>query len=430
MAISTPIDAVRPLLDADRWTRYSVTVLAICILGWAFDIYEATIMQLVTPILIKEWGITPATIGNVTTISRWLGLAGTFIFPVLADLYGRKPILIITILGYALFTGLTGFSTGIITLLIFSSITRIALAGENPVGMVMVSETAPTKWRATALGGLVGGYPFGYMLCSLSAIVVVPLFGWRALYFLGIVPALLVLWVRTGIKESPRYERVTAQMLKEGLKKQLDIFAPARAYPREMWIASLTYFFYLFTWIGWSAWMPFFLANEKHLGFKTMGTYLSIWMFVAIFAYWICGWLCDVFGRRFVIPAFTAPAAVLLIVMGFLDSPSSLFWVGLVTNFLITGSFGTGLGYTTELFPTQIRGSGVGASFTFGLGFASFAPMLMGWIATSYSIAASLPLLALSFLMISPLFIWFAPDTTRKNLTDFVGQRVGENKAK
>src|SRR5207245_1405358 len=130
---------------SDRWTRYNATVLTICILGWAFDIYEATIMQLVTPILIKEWGITPAT---------------------------------------------------------------------------MVTETAPPKWPATALGGLVGGYPFGYMLCSLAALVVVPLWGWRSLYFLGILPALLVLWIRIGIKESPRYERVTAQMLKDGLKKQ------------------------------------------------------------------------------------------------------------------------------------------------------------------------------------------------------------------
>ena len=120
-------------------------MLAICILGWAFDIYEATIMQLVTPILIKEWGITPATMGTVTTVSRWIGLIGTFIFPVLADLYGRRPALIWSILGYSVFTGLTGFSTGWVTLLIFSSITRIALAGENPVGMLMVTETAPTQ---------------------------------------------------------------------------------------------------------------------------------------------------------------------------------------------------------------------------------------------------------------------------------------------
>jgi MFS family permease len=424
MAITAPIGTTAQGPATDRWTSYSVTVLAICILGWAFDIYEATIMQLVTPILIKEWGITPATIGTVTTVSRWVGLIGTFVFPVLADLYGRRLMLIYCILGYSVFTGFTGFSTGWVSLLIFSSITRIALAGENPVGMLMVTETAPTKWRATALGGLVGGYPFGYMLCSLAALVVVPLWGWQSLYFLGIVPALLVLWVRMGVKESPRYERVTAAMVKEGLKKQLDILSPVREYPREMLIASLVYFFYLFTWIGWSAWMPFFLANEKHLGFQTMGTYLSIWMFVAIFAYWICGWLCDVVGRRYVIPAFAIPAAILLIVLGYLDSPSGLFWTGLVTNFLITGSFGTGLGYTAEIFPTQIRGRGVGASFAFGLAVASLAPMIMGWIATSYSVAAGLPLLALSFLLLAPLFLWFAPDTRRKELTDFVGQKV------
>jgi MFS family permease len=363
--------------------------------------------------------------GMVTTISRWIGLIGTFAFPVFADLYGRKPALIWAILGYSVFTGLTGFSTGWVSLLIFSSITRIALAGENPVGMLMVTETAPTKWRATALGGLVGGYPFGYMLCSAAALVVVPLWGWRSLYFLGIIPALLVLWIRIGIKESPRYERVTAQMLKQGLKKQLDILSPARQYPREMLIASLVYFFYLFTWLGWSAWMPFYLATEKHLGFQTMGSYLTIWMACAIFAYWFCGWLCDLFGRRWVIPCFAVPGAILLVLMGHLDSPMSLFWAGLATNFLITGSFGTGLGYTAELFPTQIRGTGVGASFTFGLAVASLAPMIMGWIATAHSVSAGLPLLAVSFLLLAPLFIWFAPDMTRRELTDFVGQRVG-----
>src|SRR5579863_4116127 len=375
-----------PLTSSERWTSYSALVLAICILGWAFDIYEATIMQLVTPLLIKEWGISPATMGFVTTMSRWIGLIGTFIFPVLADLYGRRPALIWSILGYAVFTGLTGFSTGWVTLLIFSSVTRVALAGENPVGMLMVTETAPTKWRATALGGLVGGYPFGYMVCAIAAGYFVPRLGWQSLYFLGIVPALLVLWVRIGVRESPRYERVTTAMVKEGLKKQFDILSPVREYPRETLIATLVYFFYLFTWVGWSAWMPQFLANEKHLGFQATASYLSIWMFVAIVAYWICGWLCDTFGRRYVIPAFVIPAACLLVLIGHIDSPAGLFWVGLLTNFLITGSFGTGLGYTTEIFPTQIRGTAVGAAFAFGTAGGSTAPAILGWIATSHSI--------------------------------------------
>src|SRR5580692_9372108 len=120
--------AAVPHIAQARWTAYSVTVWAICMLGFAFDIYEATIMQLVTPLLIKEWGIAPATIGNITTVSRWVGLIGIFVFPVLADVYGRKPILAVTILCYSLFTGLTGFAQGPFQLLIFTSITRVALS--------------------------------------------------------------------------------------------------------------------------------------------------------------------------------------------------------------------------------------------------------------------------------------------------------------
>jgi len=425
MASLSPAKPVTPQLAADRWTAYSLTVWAICMLGFAFDIYESTIMQLVTPLLIKEWGIVPATMGYITTLSSWVGLIGVFVFPALADLYGRRPILILTILSYSLFTGFTGFAQGPLQLLIFTSVTRIALRGETPVGAIMVSETAPTRWRATALGGLVGGYPFGYMLCSLTALVVVPLWGWRALYWLGILPALLVLWVRLGVKESPRFERVTTEMVKEGLKKRLDIFLPVREYPREMLIAALLYFFYLFTWFGWSAWMPQYLANEKHLGFQTTASYLSIWMGCAIFAYYLCGWLCDLFGRRYVIPSFVLPAAILLVVMGHLDTPASLFWVGLVLNFLITGSFGAGLGYNTELFPTQIRGTAVGAAFTFGSAGGGLAPAIVGWIATTHSIAAALPLLALSFFLIVPMFLFVAREMTRKELIDFVGQKTG-----
>jgi len=405
----------------DRWTQSSAAILAICVLGWVFDVYEQTVMQIATPLLIKEFGIAPSTMGSITTIGRWVGLIGIFVFPALADLYGRKPILIFAILGYSLFSGLTGFAGGWISLLVLTSLNRIALSGELPVGMIMVTETAPTRWRASALSILNGGFPLGYMLCSLAAYVVIPLWGWRALYFLGVIPALLVLWIRIGVKESPRFEHVSAIMVRDGLKNRLDIWGPVRKYPRDMLIASLVYFFFLFTWIGWSAWMPQFLAVEKKLGFQITVQYLSIWMFAAIFSYWICGWLADRFGRRYLIPALVVPAAIILAIIGRLDG-ASLFVAGLLANFLILGSFGAGLGYTAELFPTQIRGTAVGAAYTFGTAAGATAPAILGLIANAHSISAGLPLLALSFLLLAPLFLFFARDTTRKELTDFVVQ--------
>src|SRR3974377_1804748 len=123
MGTASPLASINPPPAADRWTGCSTRVLAVCILGFAFDIYEATIMQLVTPLLIKEWGIAPATIGNITTVSRWVGLIGIFVFAPLAQLSGRRPVLVLTILGYSLFTGLTGFAQGPLQLLIFTQIT-------------------------------------------------------------------------------------------------------------------------------------------------------------------------------------------------------------------------------------------------------------------------------------------------------------------
>ncbi|MGH6684742.1 MAG: MFS transporter, partial [Pseudolabrys sp.] len=209
----TAIADTRP--TPDQWTQNSVVILIICVLGWVFDVYEQTVMQIVTPILIKEFGISPSTMGSVTTIGRWVGLVGIFVFPALADLYGRKPILIISILGYSLFSGLTGFATGWISLLLLTSLNRVALSGELPVGMIMVTETAPTRWRASALSILNGGFPLGYMLCSLAAYFVVPLWGWRMLYFIGVIPALLVLWIRVSVKESPRFEHVSTTMVRD-----------------------------------------------------------------------------------------------------------------------------------------------------------------------------------------------------------------------
>lgn len=413
---------VAPKSAADSWSAASVKVLVVCLLAWAFDVYEQTIMQLVTPLLIQEWHVTPTTIGLVTTVSRWIGIWGIFVFPALSDVYGRRPILAGSILGYSLVTGLTGFAQNWQQLLAGTSLSRIALSGESPIGTVLIAETAPVRWRATALGGLVSGYPVGYMLTTLVGLAVVPRFGWRALYWLGILPAALVAFVMWGMNESPHFQMVATRARRHTFRQHFDPLAPVRHYPREMILGTLLYFLYLFTWGGWAAWMPDFLASEKHLGFKMAASYLSIWMFVAIFAYWFCGWLSDRLGRRYVIPAFVMPGAVLLAVLGRQNDPKTLLILGGVVNFLITGSFGSGLGYVSELFPTEIRGRAYGSAALFGGLASSISPTIIGWIATTRSIAAGLPLLALSFFLIGPIFMFAARETVGNELSDFVGQ--------
>src|SRR4051812_26048303 len=277
--------------------------------------------------------------------------------------------------------------------------------------MLMVTETAPTKWRATALGGLVGGYPFGYMLCSAAALVVVPLWGWRSLYFLGIIPALLVLWIRIRIKESPCYERVTAQMLKEGLKKQLDILSPARQYPREMLVASLVYFFLS----GHREATR--LPNHGLLSHDLDGLRHLRLLVLRLAVRFVRTTMGDSVFRS---PGRRSPG-----LDGLARQPHEP----------VLGGSGNQLPHHRQLrhrpwlyrraIPNPDPRHRCGRVLQIGLAAASLAPMIMGWIATAHSVAAGLPPLAVSFLLLAPLFIWFAPDMTRKELTDFVGQKVG-----
>ncbi len=331
---TAPATAAPPLASTEGWNSYNVKVLTICILGWAFDIYEATIMQLVTPLLIQEWGITPATMGFVTTVVA-LGRADRDIrISVLADLYGRRPALIWAILGYSIFTGLTGFSTGWISLLIFSSITRIALAGEEP-GRHADGHRGPRRPNGAPPRSAVSSAAIrsAICLCSLAALVVRALVGVALALFprhpAGAAGALDPLR-HQGKSALRACHRADAQGRAEEAARYL--FAGATIPARDV-IASLVYFFYLFTWIGWSAWIAVLSRHEAssasrhgHLSLD-LDVLRDIRLLVLRLA-------VRLYGRRWVIPAFAVPAGILLIVMGYCETPTTLFWVGLAVNFL------------------------------------------------------------------------------------------------
>ena len=184
--------------------------------------------------------------------------------------------LILSILGYSLFSGLTGFATGWMSF----SFKRRSIASHSPASSGEHrdgDETAPTSGARRRLAVSSAAIRSANAVLP-AAIVVVPMWGWRALYWLGVLPALLVLDPDRR-ERKPTFRARHRGKLKGGLKKHSISCSPVRQYPREMLIASLVYFFYLFTWIGWSAWMPQFLATEKKLGFQIAVSYLSIWMF-------------------------------------------------------------------------------------------------------------------------------------------------------
>jgi putative MFS transporter len=397
-------------------------VVAICCLIWVFDVFETTTLTLATPAILQEFGLTRADIGVLRLVTTWIGVIGVFAITPLADVFGRRIMMSVVVLGYSLLTGLTGFVQSFLQLLAATGLARIPLSGVQ-VAAVMAVEASPTRGRGLAQGLYSGGYPIGFFLSSLVSIWVIPHLGWRFMYFLGILPALLAFFVLRNIKESPRFARVEAEKRAEGQKTKLEYATALRRYPKEIALGTLTVFCFLFPWVGWSSWVPTYMTTEMGLGLETSSTYLSIWMLLGFFAYLANGWVADRVGRRIIVPLTVIPAGLLLAFYGAFAGQTGIFVVGTLINILMIGNYGAGYYYLTELFPTEVRATAYGICYAVGFAGSGFAPLVAGF---TPSIAAAWPFYAAPFLVLAPLYGLVFKENIGKELIDRVGQRVGE----
>jgi MFS family permease len=316
------------------------------------------------PVWIQEWNVDAATLGLIATVANWVGLIGILGVPILVDLYGRKPTFAWSTFGYATLTALNGFAQNAVPqVLILRSLVRIPLNGASAIGFLIVAETMPTRLRSLLLSGLNGVYPPAYVVAAALAGFVIPNYGWRTLYFMGIVPALLIFVIRAKVHETPAFTHVQEQRALSGKSARPDLITPFKKYPRQMVIGFVMYTLYVFTWTGYSTWLPTWLVKDYGLDFAT--------------------------------------AAFI---------------------FMVQASYGAGASaFVRELFPAKIRGTAAGA-IALSSGFVSaLAPGIMGiLISNGTSIGASFIVPGIAFLLIGPVFYLFAPETVGVKIPDLV----------
>jgi MFS family permease len=408
----------------DRLTGYLLLVFVLCGLGYLFDVIEGLWFNVTIPIWLEEFDMSLSQMGFIATVAGWVGVLGGVGFPLLADRFGRKPMMNFSILGFTIGTALTGFVRNPLQLGIARSLTRIPLAGETIISYMMVAETMPTRWRSIFLAGTNSFYPLGYALGVSIAAAAIAAFTWRGLYFLGIVPALMVVVLRFKLKESPRFEhvkqeRAAGRTRQEGVAASL--MAPWRLYPRQMRISLLTFTLYTFIWIGWSTWMPTWLVKVIKLDLGTAAQWQAIWMICSIAGYWVCAAVCQRIGKKRGVPLFIVPGGILLIVAMNSWDLSTTFFVGLVLNILVTASYGSGSNtYCTELFPTQIRGAALGWISLVGTLVGYACPWAMGLIGDALGLQTSFILPAIACLLVGPVFLFIAPETVNVPLPEDV----------
>jgi MFS family permease len=455
-----PIQLLRQATPAQRRTLLAAS------LGWMLDSFDAMLYALVLTHVMRDFAMTKRTAGVLSTLMLLASGIGGILFGFLADRIGRKRALMLSILTYSICSFASGLSTTVLMLAIVRFILGLGMGGEWNTGATLVAETWPDDLRAKALAIVQSSWAIGFALAALVAGIVLRYANWRAVFFVGILPAAVTLWIRRDVPESeiwiahspskasadqqpqppstPSSQRVSENTippeeipnstlrpqrpLRPLRLKSLDsatdahffrIFRPP--YLKSTLALLLLNFFGLFGWWGLFQWVPAYLSlplDHGGRGFSVMGT-TSLLVFLNLFGmfpgYLSFGWAADRFGRRRSFILYLFGAALLIPLYAAARSPAALLILGAVVAFFATGWF-SGCGTIgSEIYPTPLRARALGVTYTGARALSSAAPFIIGWVGDRKGLDWAFYLCAAAFLLAS-LIATQLPETKGQGL--------------
>lgn len=405
--------AIRGVTGATAWWRElsppGRNALVAAFAGWALDAMDFVIFLLAIPALRAEFALDARSAGFLATVALLSSAVGGVFFGRLADRRGRTKALALTVLVYS-FASLGSATAGSVTqLLVWRTLLGLGLGGEWSAGAVLVAESVPAAHRGKAIGLMQAGWAIGYLAATLLAALILPLFGWRALFAAGVAPALLVVWIRRRLAEPPRSAAVARATTGMGA-----LFRPPLA--ARTAIAILLSTAVMFGYWGLFTWIPSFLAAPAAQGGAGLGLVRSSGWIVpmqigAFFGYLSFGYAADRFGRKRSFAAYLVAAAALVLAYGALvRSPLALMVLGPALGFFGHGYFSLFGAQLAELFPASIRGTAQGLCYNSGRALSAFAPATIGALADARGLAAALGATA-AFFVAGALLVTLLPET-------------------
>jgi MFS family permease len=336
----------------------------------------------------------------------------------IADRIGRKNALMISIACYAVFTFLCGLAPNYGTLAVFRALEGFGFGGEWAVGSVLMAEWANAPERGRALGFVQGSWAIGWLAANIAFQIIAATIGldhgWRILFFLGIIPAIFIFYIRRNVEDPPIYHATRAAA---GARWSLaGIFAPAvirtTVFASLLAIGVQTGYYALFTW------MPTYLTTQRHISAVTSGSLLYLLIAGAFVGYITAGYINDAIGRKrtFIIFSLCSAAMVPLYLYAVV-ADWQLIVAGPLLGYFASGIF-SGFGpYLSELFPSDVRGAGQGFCYNLGRGVAGIGPFAIGWLADIAPIGTAMTVVAVIAYLIAVVAVLFLPETRGKELT-------------
>jgi len=365
-------------------------------LGWMLDSMDMMLFSLVLTDLQRDLHMTASTAGLLMSLSLISAAIGGIFFGWFADKVGRTRALIGSMLLYSIFTACCGLAHTVPQLAIFRFLLGLGIGGEWAAGGALVAETWPDEHRGKAIGIAQASWALGYALGGTITALVLPHFGWRVVFFFGIFPAIVTLWIRKAVKEPEIWQQKAATLpLRSIFYGKL---GRAALITTGMNAASL------FAWWGLFTWIPRFLSLPIAEGGRGLtvvqASSWTVFMQIGTFSgYLAFGYLADYFGRKKTYIAFLLIAAILVPVYAHAPGARTLLLLGPVVGFFGTGFFSGFTIIASEAFPTAVRGTAMGIVYNVGRFLGAAAPYIIGYISEIGGIAIALSSISIAFLL-------------------------------
>jgi MFS family permease len=424
MAIG-PLQLIRQATPGQRRTLLAAAM------GWALDAFDAMLYSLVLALLMRDLGMSKTVAGTLGTLTLLASGIGGVLFGFLADRIGRKQALMASILTYSVCSFASGLATSIAMLAVARFVLGLGMGGEWNTGATLVAESWPTEFRAKAISIVQSSWALGFAAAALVAGPVARYYGWRAVFFVGILPAVVTLWIQRSVPESEMWrERQGAIGGNELGSASRDVTSNVSAkfsvifrapYARHTFALLLFNFFGMFAWWGLFTWLPPYLSlpvEQGGRGFGVMGmtALMVVLNLCGMFpGYASFGWVADHLGRRKAFLLYTLVASLLIPLYAAARSPGVLLVVGTLVAFFGTGIFsGSGI-MGSEIFPTAVRARALGFTYNGARTLSSVAPLVIGRVGQAKGLSWAFYLCAAGYLL-AALMTTQLPETKGKRL--------------
>jgi MFS family permease len=427
----------RNVAQGDKLTSTHWHIASANGLGWGFDGMDGAIFALVAPMVMAEFAVGLTDYRSGVQIAMLVGIVGLYLWPWLADRYGRRNLLAINIAMFSLMMPIVALAPSWGFFVAAYAMVRFALNGEWAIGSMLVAETWPARLRGMVISADRAAWGVGAALAGAITAGVVGTWGWRAAFVLPAVVALLAVYVRLLCPESPYWVRTMDR--KRRIKEQLAAGRPLNA-EDQAWINKagqagimqlflpdmlrstiLATFVAVSNLIAFSTvglWMPLFLSEAHGWSPAEYGSFYIAWGLVGVLGIVGAGWIIDRFGRRLGFLLMLAEGALFITLWVYADTKIELWVYGLLWSIGFLGIWGPATTYTTEMYPTRIRGIGNGFSWAlaFLIGYVLW-PFVTVWMRESTGSWNIAFLMIPAFMLVQGAVIWFfSPENAGKDL--------------